>query len=135
MMRGSASTQVSIDSSERAGFCKKIPACPDVIPGAGTADREHSGHRRDSCKKTYSTDRNLESCGQETMRNRSVSMSEEFSFYTYAEYVYHVPLIFARDHGNIMLTGEWSAAEYYRGRLMTEERSSICCRWYFRMCG
>ena len=31
-------------------------------------------------------------------------MSEEFSFCTYAEYVYHVPLIFAKDHGIIMPT-------------------------------
>ena len=121
MMRGSASTQVSIDYLNEQDFVKKFQLAQMLSPVLALLTENTAVIDGIPVKKHIPRTEIWNHVDKKRCGIVPGSMSEEFSFYTYAEYVYHVPLIFARDHGIIMPTGEWSAAEYYRGRLMTEE--------------
>lgn len=121
MMRGTASTQIAVDYFDELDFTRKYQLAqmlspllyllcensPVVEGEAGTSHVpraviwNHVDGRR---------------CGIVPG-----SMKQEFSFGDYAEYVYHVPLIFVEEQGNALSVGEQSAADYYRERLMNRE--------------
>lgn len=121
MMRGTASTQIAVDYCNELDFTKKYQLAQMLSPVfyllcenspvvEGAAKRSHIP------RAVIWNHVDGKRCGIVPG-----SMGEEFSFYSYAEYVYHVPLIFVEEQGNALPVGEWSAADYYRERVMSRE--------------
>lgn len=121
MMRGSASTQIAVDYINELDFTKKFQLAQMLSPVLSLLC-ENSPVIEKTEKKGY-IPRAVIWNHVDKKRCGIIpgSMGEDFSFHTYAEFVYHVPLIFVEEHGTAMPVGEWSAAEYYRERLMSQE--------------
>jgi len=120
MMRGSAATQITIDYTSELDFIRKFQFAQIMTPVFALLtenmpvfkDREEKLHIQRTNIWNHVDARR---CGIVPK-----SMESEFDFYRYAEYVYHVPLIFVEEGGSSILIGEWSAAEYYQERVMNE---------------
>lgn len=121
MMRGSASTQIAVDYRNELDFTKKFQLAQMLSPvlsllcdNTPVVEKAKAGSYIPRAVIWNHVDKKR--CGIVPG-----SMEEDFSFYRYAEYVYHVPLIFVEEHGRAVPAGEWSAAEYYRERTMNRE--------------
>lgn len=121
MMRGSASTQIAIDYINEFDFVRKFQLAQMLSPVLyllceNTPVVEKAEKKGYIPRAVIWNHVDNKRCGIIPR-----SMDEDFSFHTYAEYVYHVPLIFVENGGNPVTVGEWSAAEVYREQLMSEE--------------
>lgn len=121
MMRGSASTQVAVDYINEVDFVKKFQLAQMLSPVMELLSENTPVVEGSPIK--YHLPRSVIWSHVDSKRCGIVpgSMGEDFSFQSYAEYVYHVPLIFVEEEGRAVPTGEWSAAEYYKERLMSQE--------------
>lgn len=121
MMRGSASTQISLDYTSERDFVRKYQLAQILSPVFALLT-ENTPVFAEKSGTPYLL--RTEVWNHVDKRRCGIvqgSMREDFDFYRYAEYVYHVPLILVKENGRAVAVGEWSAAEYYRERIMTEE--------------
>ncbi len=121
MMRGSASTQVSIDYTSERDFVRKYQLAQTLSPIFALLT-ENTPVLAEKRGTPYLL--RTEVWNHVDRRRCGIvpgSMREDFDFYRYAEYVYHVPLILVKENERAVAVGEWSAAEYYRERVMTEK--------------
>lgn len=121
MMRGSASTQIAIDYTNERDFVRKYQLAQVLSPVLALLTENTPV--LEGKKEMPHIPRTVIWNHVDSRRCGIVpgSMDMDFDFYRYAEYVYHVPLIFVEENGSAIPTGEWSAAEYYRERVMTEK--------------
>lgn len=121
MMRGTASTQIAVDYCDEEDFTKKYQLAQMLSPLFYLLCE--NSPVVEGTKKTSHSPRAVIWNHVDGKRCGIVpgSMSGEFSFYDYAEYVYHVPLIFVEEQGNPLTIGEQSAADYYRERMMNRD--------------
>jgi glutamate--cysteine ligase len=120
-MRGSASTQIAVDYTDELDFVQKFQLAQILSPVIFLLCENTpviEGEKKDNFapRAVIWNHVDRERCGIVPG-----SMEEDFSFSKYAEYVYHVPLIFVEEEGNARPVGESCAAEYYRERLMSTE--------------
>lgn len=121
MMRGTASTQISVDYRSEQDFVQKIRCAYLIMPAIRLLTDNCSVFEGEPAKERLIRARIWEHVDADRCGIVPHLFDESFGFESYAQYVWHVPLIFLPTENGPVYAGKKRACDLFADRLMTKD--------------